>query len=216
MPAVAAIPAIFGAIGTAVGATAATAVVTGVAVTATAVAAGATVYSTVQQKRAADAAARNSSAIGGYNAKVNQQESDQIDLNARENVRILRKDAATFMSRQASTYARAGVVANSGSALAVQVATAGRTAIQQQQLWTDAQARENRLASASIAGIYDAGAKADAYHSAGTAAVMGGAAKLATQIGGAAEAGYFGGPSTTVGSGTNDLSAGLKNGKGPV
>jgi hypothetical protein len=93
-----------------------------------AVSVASTVASTIQQKKAADAAARTATQVADYNAKLDRSEAAQIDLDSLENVRALRRDAATYMSRQALAYVGSGVMANTGSPLAVRAATAGRFA----------------------------------------------------------------------------------------
>lgn len=171
-----------------------------------AVQAGLTIASTIESKRAADSAANTATQTAAYNARLDKSEADQIDADAIANIQAMRRDAETYMSRQTSAYVANGVRADTGSPLAVKAVTAGRFAMREQQTYNDAQAREQRLASAGAAGIAEGAAKADQYHMEGVAAVMGGAAKVAGLAFSAYEGGVFGG------SGTNDLSAGLKNG----
>ena len=167
------------------------------------------VYSTVEQKRAANAAAATDTAVAGYNAKVDLADADQIDMDTQANLASMRKDASVYLSRQAAAYAGAGVRTDTGSPLVVQAATAGRFAMQQQQLYTNAQAKEQRLASSAKAGIAEGQAAADSAHMQGVAAVLNGAGKVASQLGGAYNQGLFSGGSAAVGTGTTNLSAGL-------
>lgn len=157
----------------------------------------ATVASTVVQKRAADAAANTAKTVASYNAAVDQQEANQTDLDAQAKIQAMRRDAATYMSKQASAFAAGGVVATTGSALAVQATTAGRAAMQQQQVWADANAKEQSLAAAGQAGIAEGAAQADQDHMEGVADVMQGAGKVASEVGSAYSGGAFGGGANT-------------------
>lgn len=145
----------------------------------TAVSAVATVASTVMQARAAEQAAATEQATARYNQQIDESEANQIDLDTRVNIQAMRRDAAVYMSRQQSSFVRAGVNANTGSALAVRVATAGKSELEIQQRYSDALAKEDRLRSAGQAGIAVAAADASMYHERAVADVLGGAGKLA-------------------------------------
>lgn len=162
------------------------------------------VASTVMQKQAADAAARTATQVADYNAKLNRVDAAQLELDAQANISALRKDAATYMSRQTSAYVAAGVRTDTGSPLVVAATTAGRLELKAQQMWADANARAEHLESQAQAGIRQGEAQADQYHMQGVAAVMNGASRVAGQLYGA----YRGGDG--AGTGTNDLSAGLR------
>lgn len=196
---------VFAYIGTAVGASAATAVATGVAVTATAASVGTTLYSINQQRKAANAAAADATAVAEYNARLDRSEEQQVALDAQENIRSLRRDAATYMSRQASAYAANGVRIDTGSPLALRAVTAGRFEQRAQQMWQDTNAKQQRLESAAQVGVAEGAAQADQYHRQGVAAVINGASKVAGQLYGAYQSGVF------LGTGTNNLSEGLVN-----
>lgn len=157
-----------------------------------------TAYATVESKKASDSAASTAVQVAQYNQKLDQAQSDQLDFDTQANIDSMRRDAATYMSRQASAYAGSGIVANSGSALAVQATTAGREAMREQQTWTDSQAKEQQLASAGQAGIAEGESQADADHYAGIAAVMNGAGKIAGQVGGDYQDGLFGSPGSNT------------------
>lgn len=195
---------VFAGIGLALGASAATATATGVAVVSTAATIGATAYSTIQQKRAADAAARTSEDVAQYNAKLDRADATQIELDTQANIAALRRDASTYMSRQTTAYVAAGVRADTGSPLVARAVTAGRYEMKAQQMWADANARAERLESQAQAGIRQGEAQADQFHLQGVAAVMSGASRVAGQLYGAYRGGDF------AGTGTNDLSAGLR------
>lgn len=157
-----------------------------------AVAVAAEVAQTVEQKKASDAAANNAKTVAGYNAAVDNQESAQIDLDTQANITAMRKDAASYMSRQQTAFVASGVRADTGSALAVRAATAGKLEMHAQQAWADSQAKEQRLAAEGQAGIAEGDYQANQDHMEGVADVMGGAAKVASTIGSAYAGGAFG------------------------
>lgn len=166
---------------------------------------GSAVYSANLQRKAANAQAATATAVADYNARVDLAQSEQTDLDARANIAAMRRDASVYMSRQTAAFAAAGVRADSGSPLAVRAATAGRLAMREQQAYTDSQAKQQRLAAAAKAGRAEGQAAADGYHMQATAAVLNGAGRVASQLGGAYQSGMF------SGSATNDLSAGLRS-----
>lgn len=168
-----------------------------------AAAAGSAIYSADQQHKAANANAANATAVADYNARVDQSAAEQTDLDARANITSLRRDAAVYMSRQTAAFANAGVRADTGSPLAVRAATAGRLAMREQQVYTDSQAKQQRLAAAGRVGQLEGQAAAEGYHGQATAAVLSGAGRVASLLGGAYQSGMF------SGSGTNDLSKSL-------
>ncbi len=172
------------------------------------ISAGAGIYSTVVQKRAADASANTANAVANYNSKVDIAGAEQNALDTRANIEAMRRDAAVYMSRQRSSFVAAGIRGDTGSPLVLQATTAGRLAMREQQAYNDSEAKQRRLYSAASAGIAEGNAQADAYHSQGIAAVLGGASRLAGQLGGAYSSGMF------SGSGTNDLSSQLRVGEG--
>jgi hypothetical protein len=160
-------------------------------IAALAISVGATVASSGMAKKASDAAANTATQTAAYNAKVDAAQSDQIDKDTIVNIQNMRKDAATYVSRQAAAYAGAGIVANKGSALAVQAATIGKTEMRAQNMWAESQAKEENLASAAAAGVAEGAAQADQYHMEGIADVLNGASKVATEVGGAYNQGLF-------------------------
>src|SRR5690348_14433594 len=138
---------VMAAIGTAMGATAATVAAKG--------------YSMVQQNKAAKQSAQLAKDTAGYNAKVDLADAKQIELDTTANVQAARRDAAVYSSRQQAAYAASGVY-NSGSALHVQAETAGRLEQRtlQEQL-NSTQELQKRQNSARLFVIYgDAAASA--------------------------------------------------------
>ena len=161
-----------------------------------------TVASTIETKEADDAAANTAKTVAQYNANVDASEAKQIDYDSQAAIDQMRTNAATYMSRTASAYARNGIIANRGSPLAVQAMEAGRAAMKEQQTFADAGAKEQRLASEGQVGILEGNAQADQDHMEGVAAVMGGVGKVAGQIGSAYGAGAFGGGGAPAGGGS--------------
>lgn len=115
----------FVAIGTAMGASAATAGAVGAMTVATGASLGLQGYSMYQQNKAAKSSAALAQATADYNARVDEAEAKQIEMDQTENVRRAREEARIYTSRQKAAYATAGVL-SSGSPLAVEAMTAGR------------------------------------------------------------------------------------------
>ncbi len=200
MPAV--IP-VFAAIGTAFGASAATAATTGFVISATAVSAGATVYSSVQQNRAARAAAGVDQATADYNARADIAMARQLDLDTIQNVRTARADDAVYLSRQEASYASAGVLANTGSPLQAQIMNAGRMEQQIQQNYLNSQQKQQQFAASASVGRLEGSARANADRTQGRIALINGGASLARQAFSAYDSGVFSGlgKSKTLGGG---------------
>ena len=167
-----------------------------------------TVASTIETKKADDAAANTAKTIGQYNADIDMEEAKQVDYDSTAAIDQMRANAATYMSRTASAYARNGIIANRGSPLAVQAMEAGRAAMKEQQTYSDAQAKEQYLASSAQAGVLEADSQADQDHMEGVAAVMGGVGKVAGQIGAAYGAGVFGSPGSSTSTALSNPGAG--------
>ncbi len=139
--------------------------------------------------RAAGEAMATNDAVTAFNARVDRAEERQVDLNSIANIRAMRKDARTYLSRQEAAYAGSGVRADTGSPVAVRAATAGALALREQQAQTDTVARMEKLESSAKAGIAEGAAQteairiqgqptADAYRREATGAVLSGAAKM--------------------------------------
>ena len=167
-----------------------------------------TVASTIETKQADDAAANTAKTIGQYNADIDMEEAKQVDYDSTAAIDQMRTDAATYMSRTASAYARNGIIANRGSPLAVQSMEAGRAAMKEPQTYADAHAKEQFLTSSAQAGILEADSQADQDHMEGVAAVMGGVGKVAGQIGSSYGAGVFGSPGSSTSTALSNPGAG--------
>ena len=170
---------IFAAIGTAVGASAATAAATGAVITATTVSAGATAYGAYSQKKAGDAAAQVDTASADYNARYDLAAANQLDLDTQQNVRTARADNAVYLSRQAASYASAGVLGTTGSPLHAEITNAGRMEQQIQQEWVNSQQKQQSYAAAARVGQLEGAARAQSDRMSGSLAVINGATKLA-------------------------------------
>lgn len=182
---------IFAYIGTAVGASAATATATGVAVVGTAASVGATGYSMYAQNKAAKNAAAVDTAAAAYNAKYDEAMARQLDLDTIQNVRTQRKEGEVYLSKQRASYAAAGVLENSGSALASEITNAGRLEQQLQQQWVNSQQKQQAYYSKARVGVLEGEARAEADRAQGTLALINGGASLARQAFGAYESGVF-------------------------
>ena len=180
----------------------------------TAVSVATTVAATVEQKRASDSAANNAKTVAGYNAAVDREEAAQIDLDTQANIVAMRKDAASYMSRQTSAFVAAGVRADTGSALAVRAATAGQLEMKVQQRWADSQAKEQHLEASAQAGIAEGDYQANQDHMEGVAAVMGGAAKVAGTLYGAYSGGVFGKPGSNTSTALDSMGGGVSTQSG--
>ena len=137
--------------------------------------------SMVQQSKAAKAAAGVDTAVGQYNAQVDQAQAQQIDEDTVANIDTERQNNAVYLSRQAASYASAGVLATTGSPLHAQVITAGRMEQQVQQQFVDANQREQNLFAQASEGVAYGAAQATADQAQGTIAELNGGANIAGQ-----------------------------------
>lgn len=169
---------------------------------------GSAVYSANLQRKAANNAAANATAVADYNGRVDLAAAQQADLDARANIAAMRRDASVYMSRQTAAFAAAGIRPDTGSPLALRAATAGRLAMREQQAYTNSEAQQRRLQSAARAGRAEGAAASEGYRGQATAAVLSGAGRVASLLGQGYNAGVF------TGTGTTDLSAGLRNSPG--
>jgi hypothetical protein len=99
-------------------------------------------------------------AVAAYNARVAGSEAQQVALDTAANVRAMRKDARTFLSRQRSAFAGSGVRVDTGSPLAVQIATAGQLALQRAETYRQGVAREESIRAQSAASSAEAESRA--------------------------------------------------------
>ncbi len=143
------------------------------------IAAGATIYGAVEAHKAAQGAAMVDRATGALNQRYDQALANQLDLDTQQNVRVMRQESDSYLSRQQVSYASAGVLADTGSALATQIVNAGRFEQQAQQKWTNATRQEQQYYSEGAAGRLSSEARAVSDTKAGTLSLINGGANLA-------------------------------------
>lgn len=155
--------------------------------------AGATVYSAVQQNKAAKQQAAVDTATADYNAKQDIAAAHQLDLDTLQNVRTARAEDAVYLSRQAASYASAGVLANTGSALHAQITNAGRMEQQIQQEYLNSQQKQQQYSASAAVGRLEGSARASADRTTGRLALLNGGTRLASQAFDAYDSGVFAG-----------------------
>lgn len=157
---------------------------------------------------AANSAAATTQATADYNARVDRANAEQLSVDSAANIDAMRRDAKVYLSRQTAAYAGAGVSVDSGSPLAVRVATAGRLALREAEVHRQTVARMEGIESAAKAGVAEAASQADAYriqgqaaadsyHRAGTTALLTGASRMLSSGYGFYQGGAFGGGANT-------------------
>lgn len=145
------------------------------------VAIGLTAASIAMQNKAARDAQRTVKNTAAYNNVVDQVKAQQIDQDANTNIRAMREEAATYISKQQGQYAAAGIIANTGSPLAVQATTAGRLELRAQHVFMDSRAREGMAYSEGAMGLRYGQSQNDQIGMQATAATLSGAAKITGQ-----------------------------------
>lgn len=167
-----------------------------------------TAYGMVQQKDAADSAAQVDNATAAFNAKLDAENAQQINLDSLQNIDTMRQDESTYISREEAGYASAGVLATSGSPLHAQITNVGRFTQAIQQQYADAQIKQNNLYEAAKVGVAEGGAQASADQIGGSIALLNGSSRLVGQAYTDYRSGVFSGtPSTSIDSAAsgNDL-----------
>ena len=152
----------------------------------------ATGISAVSQNKADRKAADVAMATADHNANVDKAQATQLDLNTLENVRTERAQNEIYLSRQAATYANAGVLATSGSALHAQITDAGLMEQRIQQQYVDSQQKQQQLYSQAAITRAEGMAQAEADRAAGRQALFDGGAKIAGTLFAAGMGGAFG------------------------
>ena len=131
------------------------------------------------QYQASRRAAAVDNATAQYNANVDKAQAHQLDINTLENIRTEREQNKQYLSREAASYASAGVLATSGSALHAQVVNAGRLEQRIQQQYVDAQQKQQQLYAQAAIGKAEGQAQAEADRLSGNLALINGGAKMA-------------------------------------
>ncbi len=155
------------------------------------VAVAGTVYGAVEQNRSARGAAMVDRATGAWNARYDEALAAQLDLDTIQNVRTEREEQGVYLSRQQVSYAAAGVLSDSGSALMAQIQNVGRFEQQIQQKWVDAERQQQGLYAKAKAGILGAEGQAISDQAQGRIALVNGAASASGQLISAQRAGVF-------------------------
>jgi hypothetical protein len=154
---------------------------------------GLTAYGAIESSKASNTAASVDNATAAFNAKIDQENAQQIDLDTQQNLDTERMADATYLSREAAGYAASGVLATTGSALRAQITNVGRMTQQIQQQYLDSQIKQQNLYEAAQVGIAEGSASASADSSAATLALIQGGAQIAGQAFGDYNRGAFSG-----------------------
>lgn len=157
---------------------------------ASAVASGVGAYG---QYKASKNAAAVDQATANYNANVDKAQAQQLDVNTVENIRSERLANEEYLSRQAASYANAGVLATSGSALHAQITNAGLLEQKIQQQYVDSQQKQQQYYAQAAIGQAEGAAQASSDRLAGTLALINGGARIAGSLYGASQSGSFSG-----------------------
>jgi len=143
------------------------------------------------QYRASKSAAAVDQAAAQYNANVDRAQAAQLDANTLQNIRKERAANQQYLSRQAASYASAGVLATSGSALEAQITNAGLLEQRIQQQYVDSQQRQQQLHAKAAIGIAEGQAQSQADRLSGTLSLINGGAKIAGTLFAAQASGAF-------------------------
>ena len=160
------------------------------------VAIGATVYGAVESKEAADNAAQVDTATAAYNAKYDDAMAAQLDEDTQQNITTERQNDAVYLSRQDASYASAGVLSTTGSALDTQITNAGQMEQRVQQQWVNSNQQQESYYSQAAAGVAYGAAEAQSDRMTGSIALINGGAKIAGMAYGDYQSGVFGSPSS--------------------
>jgi len=120
-------------------------------------------------------------ATADYNAKYDTAAAEQLDADTLANIDTERQDNAVYLSRQAASYASAGVLATSGSALHAQIINAGRMEQQIQQQYVNSQQKQASYYSQAKAGVAYGLAQSESDRMSGSIALINGLGKAASQ-----------------------------------
>lgn len=151
----------------------------------------ATGYSAYSQNKAAHNAAQVDTAVADHNAKIDEVQAQQLDLDTLQNIRTQRASNAVYLSQQEASYAAAGVDTSGGSPLHAMITNAGRMEKQIQQEYTNSQQKQQQLYSSAKIGVLEGAAQAEADRARGTIALIDGGAKIAGSLYGGYQSGVF-------------------------
>jgi hypothetical protein len=151
------------------------------------ISAGASIYAGVEGHAAARNAAAVDRATADFNARTDDEMARQLDLDTIENIRTLRAQATHYLSAQDLSYAAAGVLSDTGSALSAQITNAGRFEQEIQQKWVDSQQKQQAIYAKAAAGVLEGEAQAVSDTISGDIALINGIGQAAGTLG----RGYF-------------------------
>jgi hypothetical protein len=164
----------------------------------------ATAYSAYSSYEGSKNAASVDNATAKYNAAYDESLAAQLDLDTLQNVRTARQNNDVYLSKEAASYASAGVLATSGSALHAQITNAGKFEQQIQQQYVNSQQQQQGYYSKAQVGILAGQAQASADRLSGSIALLNGTAKVAGSLYGDYQSGMFSGLGSSSTSG-NEL-----------
>ncbi len=182
--------------------TATAATVAAVATTvATVASVGAAGYSAYAANRASKRAAGVDNAVADYNARQDEALAAQLTLDSEQNIKTQRQENAVYLSKQHVSYAAAGVLATTGSALDAQLTNVGRMEQQIQQTHVDTNQKLQQYASSASVGRLEGQARAYSDRQQGKLALINGGARIASSLFGAYNSGVFAGMGSGGGGG---------------
>lgn len=155
-------------------------------------------YSMSQQAGAAGDAAAVDVATAQYNQKYDEAMAVQLDYDTQANITTEREDAGVYLSREAASYASAGVLATTGSPLAAQITNAGRFEKKIQQDWVSAQEQQAAYRSQGEVGLLAGKAQAQSDRIQGSIAMINGGSRIASRLGSIYDTGVFNTGSSSV------------------
>lgn len=135
-------------------------------------------YGSYQQYRGLKEQQRTASNVTDFNARLEEQQAIQSDMEARENLRRMRKQAKRVISSQRAGFAGSGTLVNTGSPLEVQaesVAELERQALDQDRL---KRLESSRFTSSAQSIRMGGNAVASGYGNQATGTLLGGATNL--------------------------------------
>lgn len=151
----------------------------GVAIGLAAVSIGATAYGAIESSKAANQAAQVDTATAAFNARFDTSVAQQLDLDTLQNIDTMRQDEDIYVSRERASYAAAGVIATTGSALHAQITNVGRFTQKIQQAYVDSQLKQQSLYTQAKEGVAIGAAQASSDSLKGTLSLIDGAASIA-------------------------------------
>ena len=125
-------------------------------------------------------AASVNKATADYNNKYDIAAAEQLDADTLANITTERQNNAVYLSREAASYASAGVLATSGSALHAQIINAGKMEQQIQQQYVNSQQKQASYYSQGKAGVAYGLAQSESDRMSGSIALINGLGKAAS------------------------------------